>query len=69
MVEACNAQVDKTLKSLGRIDERTLSEYRSVGRAKLPSTMMGCLFHAAEHTMRHLGQLIVTVQVVKNARQ
>ena len=69
LVEAFNAQVDKTLKSLGKIDERTLSEYRSVGRAKLPSTMMGCLFHSAEHTMRHLGQLIVTVRVVKNARQ
>ncbi len=65
LVEAFNVQVDKTLKSLREIDEGKLSEYRSVGRAKLPSTVMGCLFHAAEHTMRHLGQLIVTVKVVK----
>lgn len=69
LVEAFNAQVDKALKSLGEIDEQKLSEYRSVGRAQLPSTIMGCLFHAAEHTMRHLGQLIVTVRVVKNAKQ
>ena len=67
LVKAFNAQVDKALASLSKIDERKLSEYRSVGRAKLPSTVMGCLFHAAEHTMRHLGQLIVTVRVVKNA--
>jgi uncharacterized damage-inducible protein DinB len=67
LIEAFNAQVDKALMSLTKIDERTLSEYRGVGRAQLPSTVMGCLFHAAEHTMRHLGQLIVTVRVVKNA--
>jgi uncharacterized damage-inducible protein DinB len=69
LVEAFNAQADKALKSLGEIDEHKLSEHRSVGRAQLPSTMMGCLFHAAEHTMRHLGQLIVTVRVVKDAKQ
>jgi len=69
LVEAFNAQVDKALKNLGSIDERKLSEYRSVGRAQLPSTLMGCLFHAAEHTMRHLGQLIVTIRVVKNVKR
>jgi uncharacterized damage-inducible protein DinB len=67
LVDAFNAQVNQALTGLGKIDERNLTEYRSVGRAQLPSTMMGCLFHAAEHTMRHLGQLIVTVRVVKNA--
>ena len=69
LVKAFNAQLDQALTSLGKIDERKLSEHRSVGRAQLPSTMMGCLFHAAEHTMRHLGQLIVTVRVVKNVKQ
>jgi uncharacterized damage-inducible protein DinB len=69
LLEAFNAQVDKALKNLGSIDERKLPEYRSIGRAQLPSTLMGCLFHAAEHTMRHLGQLIVTVRVVKNVRR
>jgi uncharacterized damage-inducible protein DinB len=65
LVEAFNAHVDQALKSLGKIDERDLSDYRGVGRAQLPSTILGCLFHAAEHTMRHLGQMIVTVRVVK----
>ena len=68
LVLAFNTQVDKALKSLGKIDEVKLSEHKGVGRAQLPSTVMGCLFHAADHTMRHLGQLIVTVRVVKNAR-
>ncbi|RZK65172.1 MAG: DinB family protein, partial [Pedobacter sp.] len=41
------------------------TEFRGIGRAGLPSTVMGLLFHGAEHTMRHLGQLMVTAAVVK----
>jgi uncharacterized damage-inducible protein DinB len=66
LVEVFNQQVDNALNELRRQDESKLTEYRGVGRAQLPSTVMGLLFHAAEHTMRHLGQLIVTVRVVKN---
>lgn len=66
MVQAFNQQVDEAVKALQQTDEQKLAEYRGVGRAQLPSTVMGLLFHAAEHTMRHLGQLIVTVKVVKN---
>jgi uncharacterized damage-inducible protein DinB len=69
LVESFNEQVDKALKELEKIDEQKLSQHRAVGRAQLPSTLMGCLFHAAEHTMRHLGQLIVTVRVVRNEKQ
>ena len=64
LVKKFNLQVDKALKQLQILDENTLTEYRSVGRAQLPSTVIGLLFHAAEHTMRHLGQLIVTAKVV-----
>lgn len=41
----------------------TLTEPRAVGRKQLPSTVMGLLFHAAEHVQRHVGQLLVTVRV------
>lgn len=68
LVDAFNQQVDSALEQLQQINEHTLTEYRGVGRAQLPSTVMGLLFHAAEHTMRHLGQLIVTVRVVKDKR-
>lgn len=66
LVQAFNEQVDKAITELQQINEHTLTEFRGVGRAQLPSTVMGLLFHAAEHTMRHLGQLIVTVKVVMN---
>ena len=62
---AFNQQVDIALLQLQQTGEQTLTQHRSVGRAQLPSTVLGLLFHAAEHTMRHLGQLIVTVKVVK----
>jgi uncharacterized damage-inducible protein DinB len=63
-----NEQVDKALKQLENTDEKTLTEFRGVGRQQLPSTVMGLLFHAAEHTMRHVGQLLVTVAVLKQAK-
>ncbi|GAB3903534.1 hypothetical protein GCM10028803_32170 [Larkinella knui] len=57
-------QVDQALDQLATTDEQTLTDFRGVGRAQLPSTVLGLLFHAAEHTQRHVGQLFVTVQVL-----
>jgi len=59
-----DAQITATLDALKAVDETTLTEPRGVGRQQLPSTVLGLLFHAAEHTMRHTGQLLVTVQVL-----
>lgn len=43
----------------------TLLEPRPVGRAGLPSTVLGLLFHAAEHATRHAGQIITTARIVR----
>ncbi|QHT65549.1 DinB family protein [Rhodocytophaga rosea] len=59
-------QVDKSLAQLRETNEQTLLEPRGVGRAQLPSTTLGLLFHAAEHTQRHVGQLLVTARIVRN---
>jgi uncharacterized damage-inducible protein DinB len=67
LVRLFNTHVDNALKQLSAVNEKTLTEQRMVGRAKIPSTIMGLLFHAAEHTMRHVGQLYVTVKVIKNS--
>lgn len=58
------AQLDERLHELSRVDESRLSDARTLGRAKLPTTVIGCLVHAAEHGMRHYGQLSVTARVV-----
>jgi uncharacterized damage-inducible protein DinB len=64
LVQAFNQQVDRALNQLKTTDMHLLPAVRPVGRARLPSTMLGLYVHAAEHTTRHLGQLLVTVRVL-----
>ncbi len=59
------SQVEKAILQLGATDENSLTAIRLVGRKQIPSTVIGLLFHAAEHTQRHVGQLLVTINVVK----
>ncbi|WP_154855918.1 DinB family protein [Cyclobacterium xiamenense] len=58
-------KVLETLEIFKRSSEPTLRQSRLVGRKKLPSTVLGLYFHAAEHSQRHLGQLLVTATVLK----
>ncbi len=60
-----NQQVDMALVQLKNTNEKILADFRGVGRKLLPSTVIGLLVHGAEHTMRHAGQLMVTVKIVK----
>ena len=60
-----NLQLEKSLESLRTIDPSTLTHTRMVGRAHIASTQLGLLVHAAEHTMRHVGQLLVTVRFLE----
>jgi uncharacterized damage-inducible protein DinB len=57
-------QVDRALDQLKTTPEQVLKDPREVGRARLPSTVIGLLVHAAEHTQRHTGQLLVTARVI-----
>ncbi|WP_298738138.1 DinB family protein [uncultured Chitinophaga sp.] len=64
LLQAFDTQVTLALEQLKNTEPAQLTEIRKVGRKQLPSTMLGLLFHAAEHTMRHTGQLLVTVKVL-----
>lgn len=57
-------QVAASLHQLQNTPESELAEVRYVGRAMIPSTQLGLLFHAAEHTQRHVGQLLVTARTL-----
>ena len=59
-------QIQTSIMQLQNTEENTLKEFRGVGRKLLPSTVIGLLVHAAEHTMRHVGQLSVTVKILNN---
>ena len=58
---ALNARVEHAmeaaLEQVRRTPVSTLTAPREVGRAHLPSTVIGLLFHAAEHATRHAGQM------------
>lgn len=60
--------IDRALRQVRDTAEHRLLEARAVGRAQLPSTVIGLLFHAAEHTQRHCGQLATTVKIVRANR-
>jgi uncharacterized damage-inducible protein DinB len=67
MLAAWQATVDAALRQLGSTSEENLLEPRFVGRARLPSTVLGLLFHAAEHASRHTGQVVTTARLIRNA--
>ena len=68
LVAAFDAGVERALEQVRATRESTLLDARGVGRAQLPSTVIGLLFHAAEHTQRHVGQLVTTVKIVRETR-
>ena len=66
---ALHARVDAAVAELRTMDVATLGDFRAVGRARLPSTVIGCLVHGAEHAMRHVGPLSVTTRIVRGAAE
>lgn len=65
LVQLFSQQIDQALRQIQHTEQEVLTEVRGVGRAQIPSTVLGLLFHAAEHTQRHVGQLLVTVAVLR----
>ena len=65
MFQHFNKQVEAALDQLGNTKEESVLETRYVGRKRIPSTVLGLLFHAAEHTQRHTGQLLVTARILR----
>ncbi|ANI87990.1 metal-dependent hydrolase [Arachidicoccus ginsenosidimutans] len=64
LVNMVTLRIEQTIERLKNLPENILTEKRGVGRAALPSTVIGLCIHAAEHTMRHTGQLIVMVKIL-----
>jgi hypothetical protein len=64
LVNHATAQVDRALEQVRGTTREQLLDFRGVGRARLPSNVLGLLFHAAEHSTRHTGQLITTAKIL-----
>jgi uncharacterized damage-inducible protein DinB len=51
------AAMDAAIEQVRGTSPETLTQTREVGRLRLPSTVLGLIFHAAEHATRHSGQI------------
>jgi uncharacterized damage-inducible protein DinB len=67
LAASASEAIDRALEQLRQTPRDTLLDVREVGSARLPATVLGLIFHAAEHTTRHVGQLITTLKVVRGA--
>jgi uncharacterized damage-inducible protein DinB len=64
LVQAAHDAIDRALAHVRTTPLCTLDEVRRVGHAGLPSTVLGLLFHAAEHAQRHSAQIITTAKIL-----
>ena len=58
-------EIENTLEFCKTGAPETLFKERFVGRKNLPTNVFGLLFHIAEHTARHVGQVITTAKIVR----
>jgi uncharacterized damage-inducible protein DinB len=68
LIRRAQDTIDAAIAQVRATPVETLGEDRHVGRAALPSTVRGLLFHAAEHAQRHAGQIVTTAKVVAATR-
>jgi hypothetical protein len=64
LVEETVGVLDRALAQVRGTPRESLLQDRKVGRAGLPATTLGLLFHAAEHATRHAGQAATTAKIL-----
>src|ERR1700678_2988093 len=60
-VEASFSNAAERVRVLAAADFNT---FRGVGRKQLPTSIGGALIHVADHTQRHVGQVVTTAKVL-----
>jgi uncharacterized damage-inducible protein DinB len=65
LLEQVSAAFEHAERRILTLDPGQLFASRTVGRKQLPTTVIGLLTHIAEHTQRHLGQLIVIAKAIR----
>jgi hypothetical protein len=64
LFEEFESGIDSAIRRVLAIAPGSYEEARGVGRSGLPSSVGGLLVHCADHTQRHVGQLVTTAKVV-----
>jgi uncharacterized damage-inducible protein DinB len=65
LLDSARRGIEQALAQIRSTSRESLLDARPVGRARLPTTVLGLIFHAAEHTQRHTGQVIATAKAVR----
>jgi len=65
LIAKLRVRIEAAVAALREVPVATIYEGRTVGRAALPTTVIGLLFHAAEHSQRHAGQVVTTAKIVR----
>jgi uncharacterized damage-inducible protein DinB len=65
LLDDIDTVIDRVLAEVRSTPDDQLSAVRPVGRARIPSTTIGLLFHIAEHTQRHIGQVVATAKIIR----
>ena len=66
LLEEVNKALHQSEQVIRALDPATFTDPRTVGRKRLPTTVIGLVVHLAEHTQRHVGELIVTTKVTRD---
>jgi len=67
LLEMAARSLQESERVIRELDPATLTAARAVGRKQLPTTVMGLVVHLAEHTQRHVGELIITSKLARMA--
>ena len=65
LLREARAAIERALTAIRAVPNESLFDARAVGRAALPTSVLGLLCHIAEHTQRHTGQVITTAKIVR----
>lgn len=69
LLNALRQTIEQAMAQIRATQPSALREPRPVGRAGVPTTVLGLLFHAAEHSQRHAGQIATTVRALSLAKR
>jgi hypothetical protein len=64
-VEASFRKAAERIRGIASLD---LEVHRGIGRKQLPATAGGALIHVADHTQRHVGQVVTTAKLLRALR-
>jgi uncharacterized damage-inducible protein DinB len=67
VLQLTRESIHDALETIQQTSDDILFEPRTVGRMNLPTNVFGLLFHIAEHTQRHTGQIVATAKIVRVA--